>query len=99
MYCSHVSHQKTDHGDFNPDVFVQCSYVDDIDSVDDIEKYSPPPILCLVEDSRKGKESTVSIGLIAISPSTGDVIWDEFSGKGLSTHGIHKPQPDLFHWR
>ncbi|KAK1232280.1 Mismatch repair protein msh3 [Marasmius sp. AFHP31] len=56
------------------------SFVDDLSSVDDLEKYVPPPILCLIEDATKagGNGGCVTIGMIAITPSTGDVVWDEF---------------------
>ncbi|KAI3610488.1 dna mismatch repair protein msh3 [Moniliophthora roreri] len=60
-----------------------ATYVDDIDSVDDIERYSSPPILCLIEDPKARKNSRVSMGMIAISPSTGDVIWDEFDDESV----------------
>ena len=51
--------------------------------MDDLEKYSPPPFMCLIEEKAgKGKGSVdVSIGMITICPSTGDVMWDIFEGK------------------
>ncbi|KAL0580265.1 Mismatch repair protein msh3 [Marasmius crinis-equi] len=61
-------------------LYTAATFVEDLSSVDDLEKYAPPPILCIVEDETRtgGKDGHVTIGLIAISPSTGDVVWDEF---------------------
>jgi len=57
------------------------SYVDELDSVDDLERYMPPPFMCLVEEP-KGKSSfDVSLGIITICPSTGDIVWDDFEGR------------------
>jgi hypothetical protein len=53
-------------------------YVDDLDSVDDLERYTPPPFMCMVEHSKAGKTGEVSVGMITICPSTGDVVWDDF---------------------
>ncbi|KAG5652337.1 hypothetical protein H0H81_005358 [Sphagnurus paluster] len=53
-------------------------YVHDIDSVDDLERYSPPPFLCLIEETKPGTTGEVSVGMITICPSTGDVVWDDF---------------------
>jgi len=60
-----------------------CRYVDQLNSVDDLDRYSPPPLMCLIEMQRggMGPDERVSIGVIVICPSTGDVIWDEFEGK------------------
>ncbi|KAJ8078692.1 Mismatch repair protein msh3 [Marasmius tenuissimus] len=61
-------------------LYTAATFVDDLSSVDDLEKYVPPPILCLIEDATKagGNDGCVTIGMIAITPSTGDVVWDEF---------------------
>jgi DNA mismatch repair protein MSH3 len=48
--------------------------------VDDLEKYNPPPFMCLIEE-KAAKNSDVSIGMITICPSTGKVVWDLFEGK------------------
>ncbi len=56
------------------------SYVDDLDSVDDTEKYVSPPFLCLVEEQQNEQKDRVKIGMISVSPRTGDIIWDEFEG-------------------
>jgi DNA mismatch repair protein MSH3 len=59
------------------------SYVDELDSVDDLERYHPPPLLCLLEEQKGGMgvDDRVSISMIAICPSTGDIVWDEFEGR------------------
>ncbi|KAG1782777.1 muts domain V-domain-containing protein [Suillus placidus] len=60
-------------------LYTAATYVDEVGSVDDLDKYSAPPLLCLVESHKPDSaEGEISIGMIAITPSTGDVIWDEF---------------------
>lgn len=55
-------------------------YVDDLESVDDLDKHTAPPLVCFTEVPGTS-EDHVSISMIAITPSTGDVVWDEFGGK------------------
>lgn len=55
-------------------------YVDELDSVDNLERYTPPPFLCLIEQAKGGNTGEVSVGMITICPSTGDVVWDDFDG-------------------
>lgn len=56
-------------------------YVDEIDSVDDTDKYISPPLMCLIEKSKKGATKVnVNIAMITVCPHTGDVAWDEFEG-------------------
>jgi hypothetical protein len=54
-----------------------------MESVDGLERYNPPPLMCLLEEQQggMGADEKVSISMIAICPSTGDVVWDEFEGK------------------
>jgi len=60
---------------------VAVSYVDELDSVDDSERYTAPPVMCLIEEEKKESSSVqVSIGMISICPSTGDIVWDDFDG-------------------
>ena len=56
--------------------------MDDLDSVDDVDRYSPPQLLCLVEQEKggMGADEKVAISMIAVCLSTGDVIWDQFDG-------------------
>jgi DNA mismatch repair protein MSH3 len=58
-------------------------YVDELDSVDDLDKHTAPQLVCFTEAPASGgtSEDHVSISMIAITPSTGDVVWDEFDGK------------------
>lgn len=67
------------------ELLVAIRYVDDIDSVDDVDPNDAPLLMCLVEQLRggMGADERVNIGMIAICPSTGDVVWDEFEGKYL----------------
>lgn len=66
-------------------ILIALRYVDDIDSVDDVDSNDAPLLMCLVEQLRggMGADERVNIGMIAICPSTGDVVWDEFEGKCL----------------
>lgn len=63
-------------------------YVDELDSVDDTERYEAPPLLTLLEEQRggMGADERVSISMISICPSTGDVVYDEFDGQSLGSH-------------
>lgn len=49
--------------------------------MDDLEKYNPPPFMCLIEEKAAKGSADVSIGMITICPSTGKVVWDLFEGK------------------
>lgn len=59
------------------------SYVDDMMNEDDSEFYSPPPFMCLIEEPKKTHPGDVSISMILICPSTGDVVWDDFEGRAI----------------
>ncbi|KAF5324788.1 hypothetical protein D9611_004290 [Ephemerocybe angulata] len=58
--------------------YTAATYVDDLNSVDELERYTPPPFMCLVEQPKPNDPLKVSISVISICPTTGDVIWDEF---------------------
>ncbi len=66
-------------------ILIVLRYVDDLDSADDMVANDTPLLMCLVEQLRggMGADERVNIGMIAICPSTGDVVWDEFEGKCL----------------
>jgi DNA mismatch repair protein MSH3 len=66
-------------------ILIALRYVDDIDSVDDVDANDAPLLMCLVEQLRggMGADERVNFGMITICPSTGDVVWDEFEGKSL----------------
>lgn len=59
-------------------LYTAATYVDVLDSVDDLEKYSPSQFMCLIEEKKPNIPSMVSIAMISICTSTGDVVWDEF---------------------
>ncbi|KAH7889258.1 muts domain V-domain-containing protein [Phlebopus sp. FC_14] len=63
-------------------LYTATTYVDELGSLDDLDRHAAPPLVCFAELPRRGEsvEDQVSIGMIAITPSTGDVIWDEFDG-------------------
>ena len=56
--------------------------MDDLNSVDELDPNSAPPLMCLLEEPRggMGTDERVSIAMVSIAPSTGDVVWDEFDG-------------------
>ena len=67
----------------SPEMMYQnIRYVDQLGSVDDVDPVAAPPLMCLVEELRggMGADERVNISMITISPSTGDVVWDEFEG-------------------
>ncbi|KAL1680878.1 muts domain V-domain-containing protein [Schizophyllum commune] len=59
-------------------LYTAATYVDDLDSVDDISGSSAPPFTCIVEESTSGAGADVHVAMISISPSSGDVVWDAF---------------------
>jgi DNA mismatch repair protein MSH3 len=67
-------------------------FVDQIGSVDDMDPLATPPLVCLLEEpvGGMGLDQRVSISLISISASTGDVMWDHFEGT-LMLHSVTIP--------
>ncbi|KAJ7940789.1 muts domain V-domain-containing protein [Mycena leptocephala] len=64
-------------------LFTAATYVDDLDSVDELDKYAAPRLVCIIEgDSEKSIATStgidVCIGMISVAPSVGDVVWDMF---------------------
>ncbi|KAG6845191.1 hypothetical protein H0H87_012748 [Tephrocybe sp. NHM501043] len=59
-------------------LYTAATFVDDLGSVDVLDRYNPPPMMCLVEKVTKENTGVVSLGMITICPSTGDVVWDDF---------------------
>ncbi|KDR81784.1 hypothetical protein GALMADRAFT_152606 [Galerina marginata CBS 339.88] len=80
-------------------LYTAATYVEDMDSVDELEKYTAPPFMCLVEVKKEGKEADVSIGMVTICPSTGDVVWDSFDDTimrlELETRLVHTRPSEL----
>ena len=56
--------------------------MDELDSVDEFDRHTPPSLMCLVEQlaGGMGADERVRIGMVSVIPSTGDVIWDDFEG-------------------
>ena len=55
------------------------SYIDELDAEDD-SRTIPQVFMCIAEGmlGGMGVDERVSISLVAVTPSTGDVVWDEF---------------------
>ncbi|THU92169.1 hypothetical protein K435DRAFT_672535 [Dendrothele bispora CBS 962.96] len=65
-------------------LFTAATFVDALDSIDERESIDLPSFLCIVEDTKSSEnEKDVSIGMICICPSTGDVIWDDFADTSM----------------
>lgn len=80
-------------------LYTTATYVDELDSVDDLERYNPPPFMCLIEQTKGGNTGDVSVGMITICSSTGDVVWDDFDDTlmriELETRLIHTRPTEL----
>lgn len=66
------------------------SYVDELDSVDDQSSTAPglaPSIVCLIEVplGGMGADERASISIVTVTPSTGDVVWDDFEDNFIRT--------------
>ncbi|KAH7107410.1 muts domain V-domain-containing protein [Auriculariales sp. MPI-PUGE-AT-0066] len=69
-------------------LWTAATYIDDLDSADntdDMHQGSPPSLLCLVEKSSGSNDGRVTIGLISVTPSTGDVTYDQFDDTSIRT--------------
>ncbi|KAF5330723.1 hypothetical protein D9619_005575 [Psilocybe cf. subviscida] len=64
-------------------LYTAATYVEGLDSVDELKQNNAPPFMCLVEEKKGNSATSVSIGIITICPSTGDVIWDDFEDTGM----------------
>lgn len=51
-----------------------------MDNLDDTQSITMPVLACFVEGllGGMGADERVSISMVAITPTTGEVIWDEF---------------------
>ncbi|EGO20981.1 hypothetical protein SERLADRAFT_441366 [Serpula lacrymans var. lacrymans S7.9] len=79
-------------------LYTATTYVDEMDSVDDLDKHTSPSLLCLVEHSKDDTRSNdVSIGMISISPRTGDVLppKDTYMRIDLETRLVHTRPAEL----
>ncbi|KAF9466351.1 DNA mismatch repair protein MSH3 [Collybia nuda] len=59
-------------------LYTAATYVDSLDSVDEQEQYMAPPFMCLIEAPKGSNTTDISVGMVTICPSTGDVVWDDF---------------------
>ncbi|KAI0071810.1 hypothetical protein K474DRAFT_1668569 [Panus rudis PR-1116 ss-1] len=68
-------------------LYTATTYVDALNSADENGAISAPPLVCLVEDLQggMGEDERVCISMIAVSPSTGDVVWDQFEDNHMRT--------------
>ncbi|TFK27399.1 DNA mismatch repair protein MSH3 [Coprinopsis marcescibilis] len=64
-------------------LYTDATYIDELNSVDDLERYAPPPVLCIVEECKENRTENASFGIITICPTTGDVVWDDFDDKAM----------------
>ncbi|KZV92839.1 hypothetical protein EXIGLDRAFT_717809 [Exidia glandulosa HHB12029] len=69
-------------------IWTSATYIDDLesaDNTDDMHQGSPPSILCLVERKTPADDGKVVISLVSVTPSTGDVVYDEFEDTQVRT--------------
>ncbi|KAI0806964.1 muts domain V-domain-containing protein [Fomes fomentarius] len=68
-------------------MYTAATFVDDLNTTDELDPNSAPPMMCLVEEPRggMGADERVLIAMVVISPSTGDVVWDEFEDNHMRT--------------
>ncbi|KAH9926110.1 muts domain V-domain-containing protein [Fomitopsis serialis] len=68
-------------------MYTAATYIDEIDSVDELDPTFAPPLMCIVEEPMggMGHDERVKVGMIVISASTGDVVWDEFEDNHMRT--------------
>ncbi|EJD05960.1 uncharacterized protein FOMMEDRAFT_104344 [Fomitiporia mediterranea MF3/22] len=61
-------------------MYTAATYIDEIDADDDDSRIAPPVFMCICESmlGGMGVDERVSISMVAVTPSTSDVLWDEF---------------------
>lgn len=68
-------------------LYTKGTYIDDIEGIEEGNRASPVPqspstgfLLCLTEVNLKGygNDEKVHVGLVAVQPATGDVVYDDF---------------------
>lgn len=62
-------------------LYTATTFVDELDSEDLSQEGTSPPLVCVVEQlgGGSGVDERVTVGFVAVSPGTGDVVWDEFN--------------------
>ncbi|KAJ7489851.1 muts domain V-domain-containing protein [Mycena galericulata] len=81
-------------------MFTAATYVDDLDSIDELDKYTSPRLVCIIESEKATTTGVdVCIGMISVSPSVGDVVWDVFDDTPmrieLDTRLVHSKPAEL----
>ena len=75
-------------------LYTKATYIDDIEGIDESSRGSPTPpspstgfLLCMTEVNGKGygNDEKVHIGLLAVQPATGDIIYDDFEDGFMRT--------------
>ncbi|CDO74876.1 hypothetical protein BN946_scf185004.g26 [Trametes cinnabarina] len=68
-------------------MYTAATFVDDLNSLDELDPNAAPPLMCLLEEPRggMGADERVNIAMVVIAPSTGDVVWDEFDDNHMRT--------------
>ncbi|KAI0340128.1 DNA mismatch repair protein MSH3 [Trametopsis cervina] len=68
-------------------LYTAATYVDQLGSADDMDPLAAPPLVCLVEEPKGGMgvDERVSIALVSVCASTGDVMWDHFDDNHMRT--------------
>ena len=73
-------------------VYTKGTYIDDLEGLEDQDASSNSPpatgfLLCLTETNAKGwgNDEKVQLGLLAVQPATGDIIYDDFEDGFMRT--------------
>ncbi|KAI0713432.1 muts domain V-domain-containing protein [Earliella scabrosa] len=68
-------------------LYTAATFVDDLNTTDEEDPNYAPPLMCLLEEPRggMGADERVLIAMVVVSPSTGDVVWDEFEDNHMRT--------------
>jgi hypothetical protein len=73
-------------------LYTSATYIDEL-SVDPLESAgsAPATLMCLVEDTAKEKGGKVRIGMLAVVPSTGEVVYDGACGQSACIGQVADP--------
>ncbi|KAF8610164.1 hypothetical protein BDV93DRAFT_483283 [Ceratobasidium sp. AG-I] len=66
-------------------LYTAATFVDELGSADDVDAFAhgtAPPIACIIEELRggMGSDELVNFAFVAVTPATGDIIYDIFDG-------------------
>ncbi|KAJ7046634.1 muts domain V-domain-containing protein [Mycena alexandri] len=80
-------------------LFTAATYVDDLNSVEDEDKFAAPRLICIIEGKSTAPGLDVCIGMVLVSASVGDVVWDVFDDSvmrvELETRLVHSKPTEL----